>query len=188
MLDKNKTYIGLSFSDNLISDFIEDHQQGQEFIKGNKCSHVLALIYCPDNNATWYIFEASILYGGVRKIKLSDYVLEKTKDKKDIIIFKELDLDIPSLIYYYNFIKYYPYDVKNLFYRLLDNVPLLSSRGTKNLICSKYLAMSEVGYKTCYEFNIPYDEITPAHLQKHVERLPIDLSINLLTKGNKKNV
>jgi hypothetical protein len=175
VLDKDKTYVGLSFSNNLVSDSIENLQKGCEGIIGEKCSHVLTLCY---ENYEWFIWEAHFDFKGVRKISLREYTKEKVREGKNRIIFKEFEMDLSVLNYYLHFKYYYPYSVINLACRLFDNIPLLKGRGTKNLICSKYVALANINYKLCYKFNIPYDEITPAHVQSYVQNLPIAYQIN----------
>ena len=171
MLDTTKTYIGLSFGDGLISELIEHMEMGGDSIKGEKASHVLGLVYEDD----WYVYEA--VFPLVRKLKLTDF--EKKTDSKTTVIFKEFNLNLNSLKYYYNFKRCYPYDVRNLFYRLLDRVPLLKNQDTKNLICSNYMARCQSDYEVCYKNNIPFDTITPAMIQEFTNDKPISYSINL---------
>jgi len=169
-LDKNKQFIGLSFRDGLISDLIEVTQKGDESIIGDKTSHVLGVGFDTDD---WYVWEAHLEYKGVRKIKLTEYIKEKLAADSVKIIFKEFELDVEVLNYYYNFKKYYPYDLKNIIFRLMDNFAALRGKGTKNLICSKFIAMAQKGFSLCYQLDIPYDEVTPAHCQVFTKHLPV---------------
>ena len=175
-LDKNKQFIGISFDSGFLPFAIGVTEEGGEDIKGQKATHVLGCAYDTDD---WYIWEAHLQYQGVRKIKLADYIKEKEANPSNIILFKEFALDIPTLNFYYDFKKFYPYDITNLFYRLLDHVPFLAGKDTKNLICSKFISMSQKGYKICYDIKLPYDQITPAHCQNYTNSLPIAFSINL---------
>lgn len=173
-LDKNKAYIGLSFDNGFISNLIEATEQGGKDLKV-KASHVLGLAYDVDD---FYIWEAHLIYKGVRRIKFTDYIKEKELDKSNKIIFKEFDMDIVTLNFYYYFKRFYPYDVTNILFRLLDKVPFFKGQDTKNLICSKFISMAQTGYKLCYKYNIPYDMVTPAHCQEYVEDLPAIFIVN----------
>jgi hypothetical protein len=174
-LDRDKTYVGLSVSDNFVSDAIEKCEIGGDTIPdGTKASHVLGLAYDTDD---WYIFEAHLIYKGVRKVKLTDFISEIELSKNTRVYFKEFSLDLASLNYYFNFKKFYPYDIKNIIYRLLDHFPLVSGQDTKNLICSKYISMCELGYNLCYKLNLPYDVVTPAHIQNYVQNNPVILTV-----------